>query len=106
MIKKSCYFVIFALLGIIYTDWGLLIEDYLSDIWPELNLHSFFTPLVVIDIVIGIICIYFLKLFRHNEIWKRWVKTTVYILTGICLSIITCFGWGMLRFILTMAHFL
>lgn len=101
MITKIIFYIIFVIVGIVYTDLGLVINEFLNTVFPNINLGSFFTPLVAIDVVIAFIYSSILQISIYEKNIS-WLNCFINLICAIFLSIISSFGWGIGRFIIEM----
>ena len=101
MIKKIIFIVVFFLIGVIYNDLGLIINGLISEIFPEIRLISFFTPLIVIDFFVITIYLSIVRVIVHktNTFWWEFFVTLI---CAISISIFSSFCWVIGRFIIQM----
>lgn len=108
--KKIIYIAIFILLGIIYVYLGLKIDDVLYKIFPNLDFletltHNdviFFLPLILIDIIIGVVYMLIFKMVIAEKPTKYFLIMVCYLLFAMMISIISTIVWGMFKFMIQM----
>lgn len=96
--KKTLYVAIFILVGVLYADLGVEINDYLAKCFPWLNYRYFFAPLLFIDIMISVV---YLKIINIS-LFKFPKLFILYLLIGIVISLITSIGYIIAKWMIIM----
>lgn len=99
---KWIYISIFVVIGIIYSECGLLLDEFINNSLTGINFGSFFVPLILFDTVISVILYIVFKktIGKHEEL-------NIFELMGfwgsaVIISIVTVMICSMIRFMLGM----
>ncbi len=99
---KWIYISIFVVIGIIYSECGLLLDKFINDSLAGINFGSFFALLVLIDTGVAVVFYFvFKKTIGKNE------ELNIFELIGfwgsaVIISIVTVMICSMIRFMIGM----